>query len=142
MEKIKNFLASKKPKALDLFSGTKSVAKILQKCGFEVLTLDANPRAKPDILANILEWPFQKIFKKGDLKLIFASVPCTEYSQGLTTRKRNLEYADSLVKKTLSIINFLQPPQWYIENPRNGLLKERDFMEGINFLDVDYCSIQ
>ena len=41
--------------------------------------------------------------------------------------------------KTLEIIAYFRPERWWIENPKFGLLKERDIMSGIKFIDVDYC---
>ena len=29
--------------------------------------------------------------------------------------------------------------KWFLENPRDGLLQKRPYMEGIPFIDVDYC---
>ncbi len=88
---------------------------------------------------DILEWDYRKAFEPGHFAIIAAGVPCTEYSIALTTRPRNLEYADKIVAKTLEIIAYFRPKMWWIENPRFGLLKERDIMSNIKFIDVDYC---
>ena len=37
------------------------------------------------------------------------------------------------------MIKYLKPRMWFIENPRNGLLKSRRFMQGFGFVDLDYC---
>lgn len=42
-------------------------------------------------------------------------------------------------KKVLEMIDYFQPNKWIIENPRTGLLKSRDFMNDLPFVDVDYC---
>ena len=47
--------------------------------------------------------------------------------------------ADALVQITLAIFRFLRPSRWYLENPRNGMLKDRPYMQGIPFVDLDYC---
>ena len=47
-------------KALDLFSGSGSVSKRLKELGYEVVTLDINPRCRPDIVCDILKWPFRQ----------------------------------------------------------------------------------
>lgn len=57
----------------------------------------------------------------------------------MTSRERRLEWADSLVKRALEIISYLQPRFWFLENPQRGLLRHRPFMKGIAFVDVDYC---
>jgi hypothetical protein len=59
-----------------------------------------------------------------------------------TTAKtpRNLDLADSIVKKTLAIIAYFSPKVWWIENPWTGLLKSREVVQGLPRLVVDYCS--
>ena len=53
---------------------------------------------------------------------------------------RALLLADSLVLRTLSLIWYLQPKAWFIQNPQTGLLKSRPFMHNLPFKDVTYCS--
>ena len=57
----------------------------------------------------------------------------------MTTRARDLEYADSLVLKGLEIIEFFSPQAWFLENPRTGLLPRRPYMKGLAYVGVDYC---
>jgi hypothetical protein len=52
---------------------------------------------------------------------------------------RNLGLADQIVQRTIEIIEYFHPDRWFIENPQTGLLKDRPFMMGIPFTDVDYC---
>ena len=111
----------------------------LKKNGFEVVSLGFLPNAKADFTVNILEWDYKKLYRPGDFALIAAGVPCTEYYVALTTRPRNLELADSIVAKTLEIIAYFRPKRCWIENPRFGLLKERQIMKGIKFIDADNC---
>ena len=59
----------------------------------------------------------------------------------MTVRPRQLEQADKLVLKALEIIDYFQPETWFLENPRKGLLKSRDYMVGIPFVDIDYCQV-
>ena len=126
--------------ALDLFSGTGSVGRALSNLGFDVISLDINPKFSPDIVCDILNWDFKNTrYRPGDFWVIAAGVPCTEYSQAKTTGERNLAHADSLVAKTLEIINWFNPKLWLIENPRGGLLKDREIVRDLNYIDVDYC---
>ncbi len=46
---------------------------------------------------------------------------------------------DGTTLKTLEILQYFQPEIWWIENPRGGMLKDRSFMKGIPYIDVDYC---
>ena len=64
-------------RVLDLFSGGKSVAKVLQGKGFEVVTLDSDPRTDPTICVDILEWDYRSVYPPGHFFLIAASPPCT-----------------------------------------------------------------
>ena len=75
------------------------------------------------------------------LDVVWASHCCTQYSCARTSAKtpRNLVLADSLVKRSLEIIDYFQPRVWFVENPTTGLLKTRPFMEGLPWVDLDYC---
>ncbi|EPS61993.1 hypothetical protein M569_12800, partial [Genlisea aurea] len=102
--------------ALDLFSGTGSTSLVLQKAGFTVTSVDVDPRAEATFCADILEWDYKQ-FPPGHFALIAASPPCTEFSRAKTVGTRNLELAGSLVLKTLEIIQYFQPPRWWLETP-------------------------
>ena len=123
-------------KLLELFSGTKSVGKVAERLGYEVTSLDLILPA--DINIDILDWDYT-IYPTGYFDVVWASPPCTEYSRAKTTGVRKIDYANSIVKKTLEIIDYFQPKYYIIENPQSGLLKEQSFMYGIPYTDVDYC---
>ena len=127
-----------KPRALDLFSGTGSVARRLKDLGYEVTTLDIDPRANALITTDVMHWEFTK-YPRKHFQLIAASVPCNEYSIAKTVGQRDLQGADRVVRKVLEIIKYFEPEQWWIENPRTGMLKDRPFMKDLPFVDVDYC---
>ena len=76
-----------KGKALDLFSGTGSVSKRLEYLGYEVISLDLDPKTDPTILSDLLEWKYTD-YPSGFFKIIAASVPCAEYSIAKTTAPR------------------------------------------------------
>ena len=125
--------------ALDLFSGTHSVGDKLRAMGYQVVSMDIKKRTKPDFPVDILTWDYWNHFQPGDFELVAASVPCNEYSQAKKVGVRDLTVADLLVKKTLEIIAYLKPEKWWIENPRNGLLKTRGILDDYPYLDLDYC---
>ena len=106
--------------------------------GWDVTSFDLDFRTKPDIVADILHWNFTN-YAPGLFHVIWASPPCTEYSVAKTVGVRDLEKADSVVKHTLHIIDYLQPKCYIIENPQTGMLKNRPFMEHLPFRDIDYC---
>jgi len=122
-------------KLLELFSGTGSVGKVAKELGYDVVSLDLK---NADINADILQWNYKQ-FKPNDFNIIWASPPCIEYSRAKTTGIRKIDYANSIVKKTIEIINYFNPSVWFIENPQTGLLKQQDFMKDFDYYDVDDC---
>ena len=118
---------NKKKRALDLFSGTQSVANAMRDLGFEVIMVDKDGSTQLHICRDVLGWDFH-VFQPGTFDVIFACVPCKEYSRALATRCRDLLSADLVVDRALKIIQYLRPRLWFVENPRQGELKNRLFM--------------
>lgn len=131
-----------KPKALDLFCGRKSAAKVLERWGYEVTTVDTDPTRDPTICEDVLTWDYKAQFQPGHFQVVVASPPCTEYSAAKTKGTRDLDGADAIVQRTLEIIQYLQPERWWMENPRNGHLPKRKVVEGLPYLDIDYCRFE
>jgi site-specific DNA-cytosine methylase len=125
---------------LELFSGTKSVSKAIGSRYDEIVSVDILEKFQPSVVSDILSWNY-KMYPPGHFDTIWASPPCTEYSKMkyISGAPRNLKMADEIVQRTIEIIDYFQPERWYIENPQTGLLKDRPFMLGIPFTDVDYC---
>ena len=108
---------------LDLFSGTGSLAAVFRQHGYAVTTVDVDAKMKPDIVADVLSWNYRGL-PQGHFDVVFAAPPCTEYSQAMTGRPRNLEKADAIVRRTLEIIQYLKPKQWFLENSRHGVAED------------------
>lgn len=128
-------------RALVLFCGTKSIDRALERYGFQVDSLDIDPKCNATWTCDILEWTHWKDVAPGYYDFCWASPPCVEYSIARTTAKRprNFALADSIVQRTLEIIKELAPKAWMVENPQTGLLKTREFMQGYPWRDVTYC---
>ena len=126
---------------LELFAGTGSIGKAFRELGWEVVSLDIDPKSGADIISDILAWNYRS-FEKGHFDALWASPVCTHYSRARTTAKtpRDLVWADSLVFKTIEIIGYFQPKVWCFENPQTGLLKDREVVRVIPYKDVSYCS--
>ena len=129
------------PRALVLFTGTGSVDRSLEKVGFKVDSLDIDKKCNATWTSDILNWESWRDIAPGTYTFIWASPPCTQYSIARTTAKtpRNFALADSIVARTLEIINHLQPKGWLMENPATGLLKTRGVVGGLPFTTVCYC---
>tara|TARA_R100000935_G_scaffold4979_1_gene11543 strand:- start:946 stop:1590 length:645 start_codon:yes stop_codon:yes gene_type:complete len=142
--------------ALELFSGTQSVGKILKEKGYNVVSVDITDYKKkhiPTHKVNILDFDYKQ-YPVGHFDIIHGSPPCVSYSainrsllgrkvRGSIWTKERAEdarkEADKLVKKTLEIIDYFKPRLWTMENPQTGTLKSRDFMKDIPYYDIDYC---
>ena len=120
---------------LEMFSGTGSVGLVAKSLGFNVISLDLK---NADINTDILKWDYKQ-FDRNHFDFIWSSPPCTEYSVAKTRGIRNIEYANSIVLKTIEIIKYFNPKYFVIENPQTGLLKNQEFMDEFDFKDVDYC---
>ena len=122
-------------KLLEMFSGTGSVGRVARDLGFSGISLDLK---NANINTDILSWDYRE-FDVGEFHVVWASPPCTEYSRAKTVGVLKIDYANSIVLKTLEIIDYFKPTWWVVENPQTGLLKEQPFMSGLKYYDVDYC---
>ena len=124
----------------ELFRGTTSIGCAFESQGFEVVSLDRDPKFEPTICSDMLLWDYT-VFPQGYFDVIWASPDCTQHSIARSNAKipRNLEYADSLVQRALDIIRYHNPRAWFLENPASGLLKTRGCMHLIPCVTVPYC---
>ena len=125
---------------LELFSGTGSVGHVFSSEGWEVVSLDLDPKTDATVHEDTLSWD-HAVFRPGHFDAIWASPCCTRYSRARTKAKtpRGLSLADSLVLRSCELIDYFNPRVWFIENPQTGLLKDRPFAQGVPFCDVDCC---
>lgn len=126
-----------RPLLLELFCGTAEVSRAFRRRGWETWAVDNDPKSNADELCDVLRFEWRG--RRPDV--IWASPPCTQYSQA----RRNagsppdLAGADALVARTLEIVRNLRPRYFFIENPQTGLLKSRAVVAGIPFVDCAYC---
>ena len=73
--KVSNF--SKNPKMLDLFSGSRNVGNYFSTRGFEVYSIDSDPKCHATEIIDIMDWSYTK-FPPNYFLVIAAGVPCTE----------------------------------------------------------------
>lgn len=137
-----------KLKILELFCGTKSISKALHKLlgnKVEIISLDIESKYKPTICTDIMTWDYKSAFPVGYFDFVWASPPCTFYSQGkhMLRDKSNLEAnrkeSDKIVQRVLDIIQYYSPRSFLVENPATGDLKNRKVIQGIPHTDACYC---
>ena len=129
---------------LELFCGTKSIGKVFDQNGWDVVSVDMLSKFEPTICKNVLDLTVQDIIEKlpknrQTVDVIWASPPCTQYSKCRTQGgPRDLEGSDTIVQKVLVLVKYFAV-SFFMENPQTGLLKSRDVVKGIPFRTIDYC---
>ena len=128
-------------KMLDLFSGLGGASEAFLRNSWEVKRIELNPELalvpETDIMCvyDFGKWVDEMIangyvFRENYLTLIWASPPCTHFSDGFhspksTARRAGKKYhpaeAIELVKETKRIIDLIKPKYWIIENVRGSI---------------------
>ena len=129
-------------KILELFCGTKSFSNANKE--YESFTIDNNPKFKPDLCINILDFNKSMLPKGFKPDIIWASPPCETFSlsgnsyyHGYPTKSKAY-IGLALAYKCLEIIRELKPKFWIIENPRAGL-RNVWFMKPLEKTTATYC---
>jgi len=131
------------PRLLSLFDGTGSISRPFLEAGWEVQSLDADGRHRATVVCDIRRWDY---CEEPPCDVLFAGVPCEQYSVARTTgrRPRNFALADELVACTWRIVQHMlsKNPEmlWFIENPDSSLLWGRRVSEPFpHRVRLDYC---
>jgi hypothetical protein len=115
-----NFLSCKPAgglSILDLCCGLKGASDNFKENGWNVTTVDINPKFNPDVAADI-----NNLHIEGKFDLIWASVPCQDYSKcALPSSWRCNGGSHKLPDmrpflNAVRIIRYLNPRWWVIEN--------------------------
>ena len=132
-----------RPRLLSLFDGTGSICKPFAEAGWSVQRLDLDGRYGATVVCDVRQWDYST---EPAPDVLFAGVPCTEFSIARTRgrRPRNFALADQLVATTWRIIeHFLElnpQMQWFIENPDSSLLWRRRVADPFpHIVRLDYC---
>lgn len=128
---------------LELFKGTGSVGRVFALNDYRVISVDSAERWKATHTVDILKFRYRR-YRPGYFRYIWASPPCTQYSQARTTGPPpDYESADAIVARTIRIIKYLRPRFWFIENPAGGELRNRPVMKTLPHphrnVVLDYC---
>jgi|MDSZ01.2.fsa_nt_gb hypothetical protein len=122
-------------KMLDLFSGLGGASQAFIDQGWEVHRLENNllltdPTSKYFVPGtthqDINNWPFLDL-PRGYYDFIWASPPCTEFSDAMHSPKSKAARAGieffpdlTLAKKTKEVIEYFDPPYYCVENVRGS----------------------
>jgi site-specific DNA-cytosine methylase len=103
-------------RVLELFSGTGSIGKAFRALGWEVISLDIDPKAVATICEDIRIWDYP-VLPSGHFDVVWASPVCTHYSRARTKAQtpRDLVWAESLVLKALEVIEYFKPRCWFLK---------------------------
>ena len=127
------------PVLLELFSGTGSIGRAFEALGWEVISVDNDPRANATFCWDVAKFDATCLLDEG-VDAIWASPPCTMYSKARTRGTNDgLETSDALVRKVLEIAEILGNPPLFVENPWTGALKSRGILDSLTLRVVDYC---
>ena len=102
-----------KMKLLELFSGTKSVGKVAEQLGYEVVSLDLK---NADINCNIIDWDYFK-YEPKTFDVIWASPPCNTFS--MFKKKTTLGNTDAQ-KKVYSQILIILDCRYYEKQKKSS----------------------
>ena len=131
--------AEERPVLLELFSGTGSVGKAFRARGYDIISVDSDPKARASITRDILDFDVAELGGRR-VDTVWASPPCTHYSRARSgTTADELAGSDELVRKTLRIVRELGGCSVFIENPWTGRLKTRGLLDHLHVHKVDYC---
>ena len=134
-------------RCLELFAGTGSVGKVAREMGHEVVSLDISDTYKPDFVANILDFDFS-LWHRGYFDVLWASPPCDSYSCisnhmfDKEQREKRCNEANAVTRRTLEVIQYLEPKFYVVENPATSLIWKQgifDELPGVMFKKVSYC---
>lgn len=146
---------TKKTLVLEIFSGTGSAGKVANKLGYDVISIDIDPKFKPNIVANILELKYKELPTPN---FIWASVPCNTFSYLICSGKTPSrdcktykaitkigELGDKILNRTLKIIRYFEnlnnDLKWVIENPR-GMMRRQPQMVNFDLSTTSYCNYE
>jgi len=116
---------------LELFCGTKSVGKVFETAGYEVISLDYNAKFNATHTEDILTWNYYQ-YSPDYFDVIWASPDCRTWSLATGGKYRlkqsiyglNNEHQEqatlgnNMVLKVIEILTYFKCKSWFIENPK------------------------
>ena len=112
-----------------MFCGTKSVGKVFEEMGYEVTSLDYDPRFQATHTIDITEWDY-RMYPSGTFDVVWVSLPGKTWDTEGVSRSRPVIYghddrarkSNQVLERVFEVIRYYDPGHWFIQNPR-GLLQ-------------------
>lgn len=119
------------PLMYDLGAGLKGASQAMKERGWEVVTLDIDPRFGCDITADVRTWHYTGS-RRPDL--LWFSMPCDEFSRESMPWCKTGNVPDmSLVLACLRIRDEMQPLNWVGENVKGAIKYFKPVMGNYRF---------
>lgn len=110
---------------LDLCAGLGGASRAMRDRGWDVVTVDNDPRFGCTHTADIREWSYSG----PPLDLVWLSDPCTEFArESMPWSRRGVAPDTSILLGGLRIIRECQPRYWVRENVRGSVRWVRDIL--------------
>jgi hypothetical protein len=136
----------------DFFAGTGSSTRAFADAGDTVITFELDPQFEATETVDIMDLDaVQLVARYGWPDFVWASPPCTAFSVAsighhwgggagaYVPKTEAAVFNQELVRKTLQLIQVLQPRYgWLIENPR-GMLRKLPMLADLPRVTVTYC---
>lgn len=143
--------ARPKLRLLELFAGSRSVGKVAELLGMEVLSVDLVDYPGVQLVGDVLTIPMKR-FTQFRPDVIWASPPCTAFSvasmgkhwgggrKAYLPKSANAYLGQALVRRAQEVIHAHPNALWFMENPV-GVLRNLPLMQGFGTRHtVTYCS--
>lgn len=103
---------------IDLCCGLKGASAAMRERGWEVVSVDVDPRFKPDVVADVRSWTWTG--RRPDL--VWSSPPCTEFSrESMPWTRQGIIPDTSIVEACVRIARESETRFWLLENVRGSL---------------------
>jgi len=133
-----------KPVFLELFSGTASMSAAFKRHGWDVVTVDNDPKHNPDFCMNVLDITPEWIAEINPT-FIWAGIDCSCFSVMTISRywtedkqPKEENWGMPLLMHTLYLIRESGVQFWCIENPR-AMMRTLPQMKTMDRATVWYC---
>jgi len=115
---------------LELFCGNKCVGKVFETAGYEVISLDFNPKFNATHTEDIITWNYKQ-YDPDYFDVVWSSPDCRTFSLACNGKYRNKANiygkqginlqdainANNMIYRLIEILKYFKC-NWFIENPR------------------------